>query len=221
VDLNSSVIGIWLEFQAPWRRFTKSPSWVGFVRLDDKTGSIQLKETELRFNYLFGKPVDSLNAEQQEIQFIRSNYQYGNQLYLLNAEPGRYAVVAAVRERQIFVTDEIHYYFSEELTKLTEVTVSSGEIAFMGAFTTDSEWLQISNAALRNKFEHNSGAALAYLSIPYQSDRGDSAREAFLLQMKEHFKVSAWAKLIEKSLVTPHNSAPQKDSGRVGGAVND
>lgn len=183
VDLHSSVIGIWLEFQAPWRRFRTSPSWVGFVRLDDKTGSTQ-----------------------QETQLIRSNYRYGNQLYLLGAEPGRYAVVAAVRERQLFVTDEVHFYFSDELKKLTEVTVSLGEIAFMGAFTADSEWIETSYETLALKKDYNIGGPLEYLLIPYQSDRGDSAREAFLLQMKEHFKGSAWAKLIEKSLVTPHKT---------------
>lgn len=155
---------------------------MAFVKLDDNSGSLP-----------------------QEAQLIRSNYAHDNQVYLLNAGPGRYAVALAVRERQLFVTDEVHFPFSEELMKLTEVTLTPGAVVFMGAFTVDTS-LSSSYSAVALKKDLNVGPPLVYLARPYQSDRGDKAREAFLLQMKKHFKDSAWADLIEKNLETLQNT---------------
>jgi len=177
VDENSSAIGIWLKLHAPWRAFTRTPSWIAFVRLDDETGSIP-----------------------EGAEIIRSNYGHENHLYLLNPEPGRYVAVAAFRDRQPFVSDEVHFYFSEELIELTEVTVAPGEIAVMGVFSTDSVPMPRSFESLVLKKEYNVGDPLALLATPYQSDRGDSAREGFLIQMKEHLNSSGWIALIDENL---------------------
>lgn len=182
IDSQSSVIGMWLKMQAPWRIFHTKPSFVYFVKMDDQHGVLT------------------------QNHFIRSNYSHGNQVYLLNAEPGTYAAVAAVCERQLGISNEKHYYFSEELIKLTKVTVTPGTVAFMGAFTVDTSgllgFISSGNLPLPSRLVVRDGFqyGLAYLARPCQSDHDEKAEEAFLSRMCKYLKDSAWVGRTEQQM---------------------
>ena len=81
----------------------------------------------------------------------RSNYTHGNQVYLLNATPGRYAAVVVFFEKTpqppppapgTFPVasgppKEFWTYFPEDVIRHTEVTVPPGAIRYMGDFVID------------------------------------------------------------------------------------
>ena len=64
---------------------------------------------------------------------LESNFRREGDVYLLNAEPGRYlAVGAVVIESVPGETIAYHAYFSSEIVAKTEVVVKPGEVVFMG-----------------------------------------------------------------------------------------
>jgi hypothetical protein len=87
---------------------------------------------------------------------IQSNYTKGGQIYLLNAKPGRYAVVAIVDFKKMIIpassapssgfsisfTPRSDYSYTtflpKNVIKLTEVTVAPGTIAFAGKYVVNA-----------------------------------------------------------------------------------
>jgi len=64
-----------------------------------------------------------------------ASFSEGNQVYLLNAEPGEYVVVAAYASARTVGRSRMPatgLYFDEESIQATAVTVEAGRIAFMG-----------------------------------------------------------------------------------------
>jgi len=134
-------IGIAIKIRAPVKIFSSKPNRVYFIKLDEADSAASA-------NYLV-----------QSNQLIQSNYVNQNQMYLLNAKPGRYAVVAAFHSKStpnipgggspgksgvsvsvgVNMPSETKYntFFSKELIKLTEVTVKPGEMVFMGDYVID------------------------------------------------------------------------------------
>src|SRR2546426_5556849 len=78
--------------------------------------------------------VDVLNAT----DIIASNFSDKDQVYLLNAAPGKYVAVGAVTEGQGAAATNspsapsANLYFDKEMIPKTEVTVEPGQMAFMG-----------------------------------------------------------------------------------------
>jgi len=90
---------------------------------------------------------------------LSSNFSKDGQMYLLNAEPGRYVVVAAYHSKStaqspastgpakpgvsvsvgVSTPSETHYttFFAREVIKLTEITVAPGSMVFMGNYVVD------------------------------------------------------------------------------------
>ena len=133
-DSQSAAIGISLVMRPPLRLFgladQKTDMTVYFIRLDDE------KEQP-----------DSL----LRTTLYRSNYTHGNQVYLLNATPGRYAAVVVFFEKTSQPPPsapgafpvasgppkEFWIYLSEDVIRQTDVTVAPGAIRYMGDFVID------------------------------------------------------------------------------------
>ena len=144
-DSQSAAIGISVVIRPPLNLFglfaQKTDIVVYFVRLDDEKAE-----------------PDSL----LQTTLYQSNYTHDNQVYLLNASPGRYAAVVALFERTppppppapgaISVTSvpqkKVTYwtYFSEDVIRQTEVTASPGAIRYMGDFIIDTAAAGMKNA---------------------------------------------------------------------------
>jgi hypothetical protein len=135
-DSQSAAIGISLVVRPPLRLFgladQKTDMTVYFIRLDDK---------------------DENPGSFLQTTVYRSNYTHGNQVYLLNATPGRYAAVIVFFERTpppppsapgaspVASTPpkKVNYwtYFPEDVIRDTDVTVPPGTIRYMGDFVVD------------------------------------------------------------------------------------
>ena len=134
-DSQSAAIGISLVIRPHLRLFgladQKTDMTVYFIRLNEEKGA----------------PDSFLQTT-----LYRSNYTHGNQVYLLNATPGRYAAVVVFFERTKqspppvpgtprVVPDppwELWTYLSEDVIRQTEVTVPPGAIRYMGDFVIDN-----------------------------------------------------------------------------------
>lgn len=130
----SAAIGISLVIRPPLRLFgladQKTDMTVYFIRLDEE------KEPPNPF---------------LRTTLHRSNYTHGNQVYLLNATPGRYAAVVVFFEKTLppplsapgappvasGPPKEFWTYLSEDVIRRTEVTVPPGAIRYMGDYVID------------------------------------------------------------------------------------
>lgn len=189
--VNSSAIGISIVERAPLRFIKNKPESVYFIKMDE-TGD------------LFTQTL-----------FIRSTYAKGSHVYLLNAKPGRYAVVASER----IVKDSGTYtaFFSKELIQQTEVTVSAGEMAFMGEYEIDTSggMGDKADSAQDHYYRHMkagktkeggfmgllfSGESYSRATI-HKAKRDEEAEMNFLSKAKKHFaEVSGWLDIIERKL---------------------
>ena len=147
-----SAIGLSLKVRAPVKVFTNKADAVYFVKLDEE------------------KSIDAQN------KIFHSNYVKGDQIYLLNAEPGKYVAVASYYKKNVpafsagppqsgvsisinpppensFVT-----FFSEETITATEIVVPPGTVTFMGDLVVDN--------ALGMKEADNSQVHFANLLYP-------------------------------------------------------
>lgn len=133
-DSQSAAIGLSLVIRPPLRLFgladQKTDMTVYFIRLDEEKG--------IPDSFL-------------QTTLYRSNYTHGNQVYLLNATPGRYAAVVVFFEKTpqppppapgTFPVasgppKEFWTYFPEDVIRRTEVTVPPGAIRHMGNFVID------------------------------------------------------------------------------------
>ncbi len=137
-DSDLSVIGIDVSISAPLWGHTQA-EYAYFVRLDESD------------TYAYDDP-------------IRSNYTIGDYVYLFNAEPGRYAVIAAGYQRQsqsapmgsstslgggfsmstsVTMTSNNTFmaYLPKTLIDKTLVTVGPAEVAFIGEIVLDkTDW---------------------------------------------------------------------------------
>ncbi len=136
---NLSVIGIAVSISVPSGWWHNQAAYAYFLRLDDE-------DDDARYDP------------------IRSNYTSGKYVYLFNAWPGRYAVLAAGYETQsqgapigssvslgggvsvgASVTPTYHNTFTAYLPRTlidkSAVTVGHGEVAFMGEIVLDkTDW---------------------------------------------------------------------------------
>jgi hypothetical protein len=119
LDPQRAVIGISVKTRVPLLKFPDRPDMVYFIKGDE------------------GEDLYTQGSE----SLIQSNNLEGGYVYLLNAEPGRYAAVACYLEKETEQgTYEYWTFFPEEMIKLTEVLVAPGTIAFMGEYVVDKSW---------------------------------------------------------------------------------
>jgi hypothetical protein len=139
----SAAIGISLVIRPPFRQFGLADRIRLFGLADQKT---DMTVYFIRLDEEKGTPNSFLQTT-----LYRSNYTYGNQVYLLNATPGRYAAVVVFFERTppppppapgaplvaSGPPKEFWTYLSEDVIRHTEVTVPPGAIRYMGDFVID------------------------------------------------------------------------------------
>ena len=178
---NSSMIALALKNRAPIKLFSNSPDRVYFVRLEEG---------------------DNPNTA---ISLVPSNYAKGNYIYLLNAEPGRYAAVASMRVQRRMAAPaapssglSISFgaaskstyttYFAEDIIEMTQVTVTPGSINFIGEYTVDDAKLKDADQAQLHYYrliepgaEKNRGLLSLFageLEISYQGSLHEVQRDA-------------------------------------------
>jgi len=102
---------------------------VYFIRMDDDAEPYAVAD-RVWPNYSW-KEQESLAYRARNL--VESNFSQKGDVYLFNAEPGRYVAVGALL---VYTapgqTVAYHSFFSTEIVARTEVTVTPGQIAFMG-----------------------------------------------------------------------------------------
>ena len=145
-------------------------------------------------------------------QPIESNWNEDGYAYLLNAPPGRYAVVATFFASRPTVEspsggDHTYTtYFSRDLVNATEVTVEPGKIVFMGEFTVvwstsfeEADDVQLHYLRLispgiedRNKFLGMLSGDYHYTATLHEVNQDGEAREKFLATTRENLGAAGW-----------------------------
>jgi hypothetical protein len=68
-------------------------------------------------------------------EIIPANFNVDDKFYLLNAEPGRYIIIAGYKENvKSSSTRRTTYYFPMKFIKLSDITVSKGNIYYLGDY---------------------------------------------------------------------------------------
>lgn len=139
-------------------------------------------------------------------RIIPSNYQRGNYAYLINAQPGTYAVVGSS-----FVQSEQAYssFYDTETIKKTIIEAAPKSIAYMGTFEIDNQMKNLYQNIERN----GDSAQLHYYNLMknfmYGSfycgslrsfDKSLSAEKEFLLKSSNYFKDTGWIDIIKTKI---------------------
>ena len=173
LDPQRAIIGISVKNRAPIRVIAQKNTVVYFIKVD--------KEEDL--------------YTQEDI--IQSNYANGGQVYLLNAEPGRYAAVASFYLR---VGNKWTTIFPKELIKLTEVTVAPGTIAFMGDYVVDSDTGTENYDDAQSHYSRLVYTGYHYDGSLHEENRDKQAEIGFLTNALEHFKDTGWVNVIQRRM---------------------
>lgn len=142
---------------------------------------------------------------------IRSNYTNGYNAYLLNAEPGLYAVVAASYSQFMPAwggrIDRVAY-FTEDLIRKTVVEVKPGAISYMGTYEVDMAFMAGFRSADKAQEHYRSQMQTEWWSN-FQSTEKTSVRDSvsemeFFQKAREDFSESGWLLLASyASVETP------------------
>ena len=198
-DPQASAIGIQIKTQAPIGIFSNKPDRIYFVKLDN--------EGDITQN-----------------QFAPSNFAKDGRIYLLNAEPGKYAAVAAFRSQagspfapapQSGVSVSIGRtgyttYFSKELIEATKIDVGRGEVVFMGSYVVnqsvgleDAEPIQnhyaelIAPGSSKSGFGHLLSGDYHYRGMVSDSKRDSDARTEFFEKARDDLEEGGWGPIFE------------------------
>ena len=146
---------------------------------------------------------------------IRSNYVKGSNAYLLNAEPGLYAAVAASYSDVIApvalpstggvtvtgggVIGRV-LYFPEDLIRKTIADVKPGAISYLGTYEINVPWSVGFRDADRAQQHYRSQFQTGYVST-LQATEKKSARDAtsekdFFQRARDDFSESDWSKIV-------------------------
>jgi hypothetical protein len=180
--LDSSAVAICIDERAPWSLFASMSNHLLFVRLD-------------------GGPTDSVVRD----SFIPSNFCRGDYFYLLNAPPGRYAVVGSFNVDR---PSKYYIFYDEKLVRQTEVSVAPGSFAFIGEFVVHTTTgLKGADPVQRHyyKLSHPQGGGVDLIN-PYdlcyggylkEVQRDDEAHARFEREASSHFAESDWAAILK------------------------
>jgi len=146
-----------------------------------------------------GDRADVLSSD----RVVQSNYASGNNLYLLNAEPGLYAAVAASYTDQLSAYSSFTrvLYFPEDLIKKTIVEVKPGGVAYMGTYEVKIPMLAGFGSADRAQSHYRSqmetGSAQPLPATERSSARTPASEEEFFRKAKEDLAGSDWSTKIK------------------------
>lgn len=146
---------------------------------------------------------------------IRSNYVNGYSVYLLNAEPGLYAAVAASYSQFMpaappatgGVTVTVSggtigrvAYFPEDMIRKTVVEVRPGSISYMGTFEVDMAFMagfrSADKAQVHYRSQMQTGLASTFESTEKKSVRDLASEKEFFQKAREDFTESDWLRII-------------------------
>jgi len=115
----NSTIGLTMKFAAPIGPREKAEV-VYFIKIEEDSNLLEVKSV------------------------IRSTFYEGNQIYLTEVKPGKYAIVATGKEKVVpyYGDVELTVYFSEDLIKKTIVTVNASDFVYMGNYYIKTKMLQ-------------------------------------------------------------------------------
>jgi hypothetical protein len=168
--------------------------------------TITLKVFKNRQDTVYFVKLDDKDENLLGVKLIPSNYTRGDYVYLVNAEPGRYAAVASFFQQ----TDNTYNSFYDLNTIQNTITVvGPGQIAYMGNIMVDN---QLKN--IYNNIEHNGDKAQLHYynllkSFIYGThycgslntiDRSGQLEKEFLIKTKDYFKDSDWLKMLNERL---------------------
>ena len=194
-DVESSVIGVALRFQ-------------GVAERIDAVYFVQLGGTD---------------RVRGHFPLLRSNFRRGDRFYLLNAPPGRYAVVATFKidphNTIVAFSPNSFYtaYFGEAMIRKTIVEVEPRSFTFMGTFSVRKEVDSLAGdetqAHYRSLIEptlkdpaNPSGVAepgvnsFSYGALPLTADRQARTEAIFLSAALGDLEKSGWEILLRKRL---------------------
>lgn len=167
-DAELGSLGILIEVRAPVKIFKTSAVQVFFVRVDQDQ--------------------DPLNAD----SVIPSNHSAKDQVYLLNATPGRYVAVAT-RLQAGNPTSGTTFLalLSSEAIRQTEVNVAPGRIVFMGKFSLQTSTKIHEADRAQNHYYDLIARGLGVAPYTYTAQLTSVARDAQTV-------AAFWGKAIEK-----------------------
>jgi hypothetical protein len=180
---DSSVIGISIR-TITLKIFNNKPETVYFVKLDEK---------------------DENNLGSK---IIPSNYARGDYVYLINAQPGKYAAVAS-----FFTQTDNSYnsFYDAAIIRSTVIDVGPNQIVFAGKLSIENKMKNL----YQNIEQNGDKAQLHYYSLLksfmygtfycgiYSTfDRSRDLENDFYIKTKKYFADSEWVPLIEKCLET-------------------
>ncbi|MFI5304929.1 MAG: hypothetical protein ACHQYP_09070 [Nitrospiria bacterium] len=197
-DQQSSAIGISLEVRGPAKLNTIKMDMVYFIRLDEKDLPYNKKEV------------------------IQSNYSSSDSFYFLNAQPGRYAVVAASsyierggNTNGLPNSTSYRVFFPKNLINKSVVTVTPGSFNFIGAYTVgtslglgdaDEAQLHYSNilqpegaVSMGNNLFSSmlvGGMSVTYTANLKNFNLNKETEKAFLGITEKNLKAAGWTNLI-------------------------
>lgn len=144
------------------------------LRCISPTGADRVKAAEVRF-----VRVDRGGGAYASTELIPSNYTGADgRVYLLDAEPGRYAAVA-FRSRGgslIAIRDKQWAFLEKELIDATTVSVRAGGRAFAGHYVTGcSPWFSGAEERNPSKHGHADEAQVHYVDLMFPKAKGKSS----------------------------------------------
>jgi hypothetical protein len=195
-----SIIGISLTVKL-YNALPKLQTSVYLVKLDDKDGN-NLGTKLIRCNYYRGTMPEGYYA------------------FLVNAEPGRYAVVCSSKYDRLSGADnpmgttkddEYGYitFFDSSMIKNSITEVGPGQIAFMGSYTVNSQLKSVhknieKNGDAAQKHYYNllkdSMEGTYYCGSQVKSDRSEKLTRNFFEKAKKYFRNSEWLKIINETI---------------------
>jgi len=178
IDANAIAVGISMKEKG----FLSSPHVFGayFVRLEQKE--------------------DILRQD----RFIYSNIWSNGYVYLLNAQPGRYAVVAVTS-----ISGET-YFLQESLIQQTVTTVAPGTIGYLGDYDVKRSWHgpTADNDSIENYYFHllpRQGSRHTYVAQMLSGTHDEQGESEFLRLTDEGLLAQAggaWSTWIQQRLQT-------------------
>lgn len=204
----SAIIGVSLKVKI-LNAFPKNQTSVYFVKLEENDEGI------------LGKKIIPAN-------YMRE-YLTATNAFLVNAEPGKYAVVCSTKlEKQgdaMVETKNLSNigfltFFDENAIRQSLVEVKSGGVAFLGSIEINSQlkdfdWNIEKNGDIAQK--HYYTLLKQYMDGTYycgtliKADRSDKETRAFLTKTAEYFKKTDWKETIDKAVAGLDNPRQEQE----------
>jgi hypothetical protein len=147
---------------------------------------------------------------------IQSNYKKGDQIYLLNAKPGRYSVVASYLVKSTPLAPTVKYttIFAKDIIELAQKDVQPGKMVFMGEYIINQSsgisddaddaqlhYIQIIAPGESTGWLGGVFSGQNYYEGSLNEEKCDKQTEyMFLKNAKKQFDGTGWVALIQKSL---------------------